>query len=85
MKIAGSEVKTLPQLALKYLLSFDEISSVIPGMRRIKNVEINTSFSGGIKLSQQLVNELKKHTWERNFYPESWKDPALKDTGYIEL
>lgn len=84
MEIADGEVKTLPELALRYILSFDEVSTVIPGMRRLKNVEANTSFSDGRKLSQKLMTELKNHTWERNFYPESWKDPALKDTGYIE-
>lgn len=84
MKIAGNEVKTLPELALRYLLSFNEVSTVIPGMRRVKNVEANTSLSDGIKLSERLMNELKKHKWERNFYPESWKDAALKDTGYLE-
>lgn len=84
MKIAGNEVKTLPELALRYLLSFDEVSSVIPGMRRILNVEVNTSFSDGRKLSEELMNKLKKHSWERNFYPESWRDPTLKDADYIE-
>ncbi|MDO8429148.1 MAG: aldo/keto reductase [Candidatus Daviesbacteria bacterium] len=84
IRVAGGEAKTLVELALRYLLSFDEVSTVIPGMRRIKNVEANTSFSDGIKLSEQLMNELKKHKWDRNFYPESWKDSALKDTGYIE-
>ncbi len=84
IKVADSEIKTLPELALRYLLSFDEISTVIPGMRRIRNVEANTSFSDGRKLSEQLMDELKKHAWERNFYPESWKDPALKSSDYIE-
>ncbi len=84
IKIASSEIKTLPELALRYLLSFDEVSTVIPGMRRVKNVEANTSFSDGRKLSEKLMGELKKHFWERNFYPESWKDPVLKDTDFLE-
>ena len=85
LKISGIEVKTLAELALRYILSFDKISTVIPGMRRIKNVEANTSFSDGRKLSKKLMKELKKHAWERNFYPDSWKDPALKSTNYIEI
>lgn len=84
MNEAGGEVKTLPELALRYILSFDEISSVIPGMRKVRNVEANVSFSDGRKLSAELMEKLKGHSWERNFYPESWKDPALKDSGYIE-
>lgn len=84
MELADDEVKTLPELALRYLLSFDEISTIIPGMRRLKNVEANTSFSDGRKLTERLMTALKDHDWERNFYPDSWKDPALKDIGYIE-
>lgn len=84
MKIANGEVKTLSELALKYLLSFDEISTVIPGMRRVQNVEANTAVSDGKKLSPELMEKLKEHSWERNFYPESWKDLSLKDTNFIE-
>ena len=83
-RMSEGETKTLPELALRYILYFDEISTVIPGMRRIRNVEANTSFSDGRKLSEQLMKELKNHAWERNFYPESWKDPSLKSSDYIE-
>lgn len=84
-KTTDGETKTVPELALKYILSFDEISTVIPGMRKVKNVKVNTSFSDGRKLSQRLMEQLKKHAWERNFYPESWKDPSMKDTDYLEV
>ena len=83
-RVMDSEAATLAELSLRYILSFDEISTVIPGMRRIRNVEANTSFSDGKKLSEKLLEDLKRHRWERNFYPDSWKDPALKDTDYIE-
>lgn len=76
--------KTVVELALKYILSFDEISTVIPGMRRVKNVEANVSFSDGRKLSGRLMEELKKHTWERNFYPDTWKDSSLMGSNFIE-
>lgn len=83
-KVMGKEAQSIPELALRYILSFDEVSTVIPGMRRVKNVEANISASDFRKLSKQLKNKLKRHMWERNFYPEAWKDSALKDTGYIE-
>lgn len=80
--LLGDEAKTLPELALRYLLSFDEVSTVIPGTRKVKNVEANAAVSDGRKLSKELLEELKKHAWERNFYVDL--DPALKKSGYIE-
>ncbi len=82
-KLLGNEAKTLPELALRYLLSWEEVSTVIPGTRKVKYVEKNTSVSDGKKLSPQLMAELKKHAWERNYYVDM--DPAMKDMGYIEV
>ena len=45
------------------------MSSVIPGMRSLKNMDANISVSDGRKLSKSLINELKMNSWERNFYP----------------
>ncbi len=81
-KLLGEEAATLPELALRYLLSFPEVSSVIPGTRKVKNVDANVGVSDGRILSPNLMAELKKHTWERNFYVDN--DPALEATGYIE-
>jgi len=81
-KLLGNEAKTLPELALRYLLSFDEVSTVIPGTRKIATVEANASVSDGRKLPAELMEELKKHVWERNFYVDY--DPSLKESGYIE-
>jgi aryl-alcohol dehydrogenase-like predicted oxidoreductase len=74
-KLLDSEAKTLVELDLKYILSFNEISTVIPGMRRIKNVEANTAISDGKKLSASLMKKLKQYAWERNFYPN--RDPYM--------
>jgi aryl-alcohol dehydrogenase-like predicted oxidoreductase len=82
-KLLGKEAMTLPELALRYLLTWDEVSTVIPGTRKVKNVEANVSVSDGRKLSPELMEELKKHVWERNFYVDV--DPALAQSGYIEL
>ncbi len=68
-QLLGKEADTLPELALRFILSFRNISSVIPGMRQLRYVENNTSVSDGRNLSQSMLNELKKHSWERNFYP----------------
>lgn len=80
--LLGDEAHTLPELDLRYLLSFDELSTVIPGMRKIKNVEANTAVSDGRKLSRKLMDELKRHAWERNFYPDV--DPSLAGTNFLE-
>lgn len=82
-KLLGSEAQSLTELALRYILSFEEISATIPGMRKVEYVETNTAVSDGIKLSPALMEKLKKYAWERNFY--SGLDPALHDTAYIEV
>lgn len=80
--LLGDEAQTLPELALRYILSFDEVSTVIPGTRKVKNVDANVSVSDRRKLSNTLMEELKKHAWERNFYVDL--DPSMKGDGYIE-
>ncbi len=68
--LLGAEAKTLPELALRFILSNPAVSTVIPGMRSIANVETNTAVSDGKHLSEKLLKELKKHKWVRNFYGE---------------
>jgi aryl-alcohol dehydrogenase-like predicted oxidoreductase len=80
--LLGEEAQSLPELDLRYLLSFAPISTVIPGMRKIKNVEANVAVSDKRKLSEELMNNLRQSTWERNFY--SNPDPSLEDTNYLE-
>jgi aryl-alcohol dehydrogenase-like predicted oxidoreductase len=80
-QILGDEASTLPELALRYLLSWAAVSTVIPGIRKVKYAVANAAVSDGRKLSRQTMKELKKHVWERNFYGG---DPALAATGYLE-
>ena len=56
------------ELALRYILSWDEVSTVIPGIRKVKYAQLNIEASDGNKLSEKLMEELKNHVWERNFY-----------------
>ncbi len=81
-KLFRSEVQSLPEMALRYILSFNEVSTVIPGMRRLYQVVDNLKASDLGKLSQELLEELTKHSWERNFYHEL--DPAMSASEYIE-
>jgi len=68
--LLGPEAKTLAELSLRLILSRPVVSTVIPGMRTIPNVETNTAVSDGKVLSEKLLKELKKHKWPRNFYGE---------------
>lgn len=81
-ELLGNEAKNLAELALKYILSFDEVSTVIPGTRKVQYVDKNVAVSDGQKLSKELMIELKKHVWERNFYVD--RDPALEKDDFIE-
>lgn len=80
--LLDGEAKSLPDLDLRYILSFDEISTAIPGMRKSEHVGANVSVSDGRKLSSELVEKIKNHAWERNFYPSV--DPAMADSNYLE-
>lgn len=66
--LLGSESSSLAELALRFTLSFDEISTAIPGMRRLAYVDQNASVSDGRKLSQGMLKALEGRAWERNFY-----------------
>jgi aryl-alcohol dehydrogenase-like predicted oxidoreductase len=68
MQISGSEARSIAELALRFTLSHPAVSTVIPGMRSMKNVEANCGLSDGRLLSGQLLSELKKHRWVRDFY-----------------
>jgi aryl-alcohol dehydrogenase-like predicted oxidoreductase len=67
-QLLGTEAAVLPELALRFTLSHPAISTVIPGMRTVRNVESNCAVSDGRALSDKLRAELKNHRWERNFY-----------------
>jgi aryl-alcohol dehydrogenase-like predicted oxidoreductase len=67
-ELLDAEAGTLPELALRFVLNHPAVSTVIPGMRRVPNVEANCRVSDGRRLSESLLAELKKHRWDRNFY-----------------
>jgi aryl-alcohol dehydrogenase-like predicted oxidoreductase len=59
---------SLPEIALRYCLSHDAVSSVIPGMRRVSTVESSCSVSDLGGLPAELVEKLKKHAWVKDFH-----------------
>ena len=89
--LMGKEAGSILELNLRWILSHPEISTAIPGMRKVPHVESNLAFSDGKILSKKIMEELKKHSWERNFYSDpldpsggGWVDPALKSSDFIE-
>jgi aryl-alcohol dehydrogenase-like predicted oxidoreductase len=70
-KIASNLNITLEQLAetaLRYVLSHPAVSTVIPGMRSVRNVERNCQMGDGHGLPKDQIEKLKAHRWLRNFY-----------------
>ncbi|MDN4524112.1 aldo/keto reductase [Fictibacillus fluitans] len=61
-------IDDVAETALNYVLSHPAVSTVIPGMRSIRNVERNCKIGDGKGLSQEAVQKLKAHRWIRNFY-----------------
>lgn len=67
-QLLGDEASSLPELALRFCLNHDAVSTVIPGMRTVHHVELNAAAADGRRLTPTLMATLRAHTWERNFY-----------------
>jgi aryl-alcohol dehydrogenase-like predicted oxidoreductase len=61
---------SLPELALRFILSDARVSTVIPGMRSIPHVRANLGVSDGRALSPDLRSRLGQHRWDRS--PTTW-------------
>ncbi len=66
--LLDTEAGTLPDLALKFCLHHPAVSSVIPGMRKTSHVDSNIAVTNAPPLSARLVERLREHRWEKNFY-----------------
>jgi aryl-alcohol dehydrogenase-like predicted oxidoreductase len=64
--LLGAEAENLAELALRFTLSHDAVSTVIPGMRRAKHVTSNISYSDGRKLTSGMLWRLKQFEWDRS-------------------
>jgi aryl-alcohol dehydrogenase-like predicted oxidoreductase len=56
---------TLPDLALRFILHHPAVSTTIPGMRKIKNVEANLGSSEAPPLAPSVIDALRAHRWDR--------------------
>ena len=63
---------SLPEMALRFILSHPVVSTTIPGMRKAEHVRQNIAASDAGTLDKTLLAELKKHRWDRR--PTRWSD-----------
>jgi aryl-alcohol dehydrogenase-like predicted oxidoreductase len=59
---------SLAEIALRFTISPPAVSSTIPGMRTVRNVERNAAVSDKGPLDDATLKILKRHAWDRNFY-----------------
>jgi aryl-alcohol dehydrogenase-like predicted oxidoreductase len=61
---------TMPEMAMRFVLSEPTVSTVIPGMRSVRNVEANIAASNAGELPAELLAKLAQHRWVRQ--PTEW-------------
>jgi len=61
---------TMPEMALRFCLAHPTVSTVIPGMRKLRHVEANIAASDGRALPPDLLRKLREHRWDR--VPTEW-------------
>lgn len=59
---------SMPELALKFALSHEAVSTVIPGIRNQQQAIMNTSVSDLPELSEDMLVQLQEHSWNRGFW-----------------
>lgn len=61
---------TMPEMAIRFILNNPTVSTIIPGMRKVKNVEANVNACRRGPLPVELHSKLLEHRWDRT--PTSW-------------
>lgn len=61
-------VERLPELALRFCLSHPAVSTVIAGMRSLRNVDANAAAAEAGPLAARELELLRAHRWVRDFY-----------------
>lgn len=64
------EGMTMAEMALRFITMNKTVGTIIPGMRKERNVLANTATSDGKGLSESLFEKLRDHRWDRK--PTSW-------------
>ena len=61
---------TLPDMALRFILSNPDVCTIIPGMRKPAHVRGNLAASDAGPLPAELLGKLRAHRWDRK--PAAW-------------
>ncbi|MGI9175455.1 MAG: aldo/keto reductase, partial [Rhodothermales bacterium] len=61
---------TMPEMALRFILNNPSVSTIIPGMRKLRHVEANIAASDAGPLPEALHAKLREHRWDRE--PTEW-------------
>jgi aryl-alcohol dehydrogenase-like predicted oxidoreductase len=61
---------SMPEAALRFILAYPGVATVIPGMRSVRNVEANIAVSDGVILTSSDLETLRNHRWDRT--PTGW-------------
>jgi len=59
------EGMTMAEMAMRFILGEPSVSTIIPGMRKLRHVEANIATSDAGPLDGELMNQLAKHRWDR--------------------
>jgi len=68
--IAAAAGLSLPEMALRFVISHPAVTTVIPGMRKVPHVEANMAASDAGPLPPDLIARLRPHRWDRR--PTWW-------------
>jgi len=63
---------SLPEMALRFILSEPTVSTTIVGMRKPEHVRSNIAASDAGPLPPELIQKLRAHRWDRK--PKRWAD-----------
>ena len=58
------EGQTLAQLALRFILSSPDVTTFIPGMRRLEHLAANVAAAAAGPLSPDLLAAVRAHRWD---------------------
>jgi aryl-alcohol dehydrogenase-like predicted oxidoreductase len=64
----GSAEKDLATAALKFAMKPSSVSTVIPGIRNVRQAELNVAVSDMERMSDELEHKLRAHNWRKAFW-----------------
>lgn len=65
--IIGGTARTLAEGALRFVLANDAVSTTIPGMRNVRQTEMNVA-ADEVRIPQEVVDKLRARLGSYNFY-----------------